>query len=249
MNLGARQTLMGNNSSQLFVDPSTCNEYICHSTESDTAIIRLTELIHTSNGGPYSAQLILTSLQTLYTDKKFLTINDVDSGEVFGMHIINGGWRFAIMSQTEEKDPSTQYSFASINGQHGSGHGYIQVTNQKINFVSNALDGTVLINNMLIQDYPTISIPKDSPYYWTAHYSYAPFEKAISHIDIMGKYTHDHGNMYAKFYHFRLYDKDMNMICNLWPKIQNGEAGIYDKCTNKFWSKTHLNGSFIFGTD
>jgi hypothetical protein len=65
----------------------------------------------------------------------------------------------------------------------------------------------------------------------------------------MGKYDHYWGNLYAKFYHFRLFDKNMNMICNLWPKNINGQSGIYDECTKKFWTKTHLTGDFVFGID
>ena len=65
----------------------------------------------------------------------------------------------------------------------------------------------------------------------------------------MGVISHDWGNMYAKFYHFRMFDKNLNMICDLWPAQQNGQSGIIDKCSNIFWTKTHLTGDFVFGTD
>ena len=61
----------------------------------------------------------------------------------------------------------------------------------------------------------------------------------------MGVISHDWGNMYAKFYHFRMFDKNLNMICDLWPAQQNGQSGIIDKCSNIFWTKTHLTGDFV----
>lgn len=88
MILGARQSLWVNNINQLFVDPSKCKDYIVHSSESDTALIQITQFANKGNGGPYTSQLIIQSLQTTSVDRKFLKVCDINNGEVLTMHII-----------------------------------------------------------------------------------------------------------------------------------------------------------------
>ena len=250
MNIAARQTLFNDFSKTIFVDPYDVHKFIKHSSKSDTAIIRISELTTYGDGGPYTMQLILTPISSISSDKKFLLIDAPSvSREIFSMNIIGGGWRFSA-TPTVDSNETQIYLFAATNGQHGSGHGSIPVTTQKTNIIVNGSSGEIFFNNQKIQDISTTNIPIESKYYISRHYELSTrFTDKIERIEIMGKYSHDWGNLYAKFYHFRLFDKNMNMICNLWPKNINGQPGIYDECTKKFWTKTHLTGDFVFGTD
>ena len=246
MNIAARQTLFNDFSKTIFVDPYDVHEFIKHSSESDTAIIRISELTTYGDGGPYTMQLILTPISSISSDKKFLDVGVPSlSREIFSMHIIGGGWRFSA-TPTVDANETQIYSFAEASGKYGS----IPVTTQKTNIIANGSSGEIFFNNQKIQDISTTNIPIESKYYISRHYELSTrFTDKIECIEIMGKYSHDWGNLYAKFYHFRLFDKNMNMICNLWPKNINGQPGIYDECTKKFWTKTHLTGDFVFGTD